>query len=78
MNLNLPLASRLPCLLIIQTFFVMLEGGVRTKQTLTISTQEIMKIGLDLVNWTRIPSDSTIHVAARNNKSFDYSRRDYR
>ena len=27
-----------------------------------------MKIGLDLVNWKRVPSDSTIHVAGRNIK----------
>lgn len=35
---------------------------------MTVSTQEIMKIGLDLVNWKKIPSDSNIHVPRRNIK----------
>lgn len=35
---------------------------------MTVSTQEILKIGLDLVKWKRIPSDSSIHVPGRNIK----------
>lgn len=35
---------------------------------MTVSTQEIMKIGLYLVNWKKIPSDSSIHVPGRNIK----------
>jgi hypothetical protein len=39
MNLKLPLASRLPCLLIIQTFFVIVGNRYRTKEILTVRTQ---------------------------------------
>jgi hypothetical protein len=73
MNLKLPLASRL--LLAgyskykLSTLFLQCWKRVRgALRTLTVSTQEIMKISLELVNWNKIPSDSIIHVAGRNIK----------
>ena len=33
-----------------------------------IDTEEIMKIGLDLANWKRLPDDSAIHVKGINIK----------
>src|ERR671923_2711235 len=33
-----------------------------------IDTEGIMKIGLDLANWKKLPFDSTIHIKGRNIK----------
>jgi len=35
---------------------------------LTVSIQEIIKIGLELVSWKKVPSDSSSHVPGRNTK----------
>ena len=33
---------------------------------MSVDTAEIMKTGLDLVNWNKIPSDSAIHLKGNN------------
>ena len=33
---------------------------------MSVDTAEIMKIGLDLVNWNKLPSDSAIHLKGNN------------
>jgi hypothetical protein len=67
MNLKLPLASRLSLAGYskYKPLHYFCRGALRT---LTVSTQEITKISLDLVNWKKIPSDSIIHVVGRNIK----------
>ena len=35
---------------------------------MTVSTKDIMKVGLQLVDWNRMPSDSAIHISGKNIK----------